>query len=144
MRRFGTIVGALGVLGMTWILGAGCAAPVETPEEQGASALPGGGEANVAVAAEAVTGCHTNTTCPNPKSCGSWSGFYACGTDCHVNRGCGGCGPVLQDPGCVPDGTLGLYEYDEQFRTCILQDGTRCTEYQEAAGPHLISCGCTR
>lgn len=143
MRTLGRIIGGVSFVVMPWLYGAGCAVPVETPTaEETPVADPADGEGHVGEASDAVYSCHGEVTCPDPKSCGGWSAFYDCGTQCLYNRACGGCPPIGQDLTCVPDGTKGLYDYSEQFRTCILQNGHSCTEYHRSAG-YVISCGCS-
>lgn len=144
MNMFGRILGGFSLVTFACLYGAACVAPVDTlapediaPESDDAVA---GEEEVVSESADAIGTCHGYTTCPNPKSCGSWSTYYACGTTCVYNRDCGGCGPIHLDPDCVPDGTKGLRQFSEQFRTCTLQDGSTCTEYNLISS--IVDCGC--
>jgi hypothetical protein len=71
--------------------------------------------------------CHENT-CPDPKSCGSWSGYYSC-----------------EDPFCEDDPScyysdFATYQFMNRFRACVLQDNSSCIEYQIIA--NRLYCGC--
>lgn len=142
MNMLGRILGGLGLVTFSCLYSAACVAPVDPePEEitpEGSSDVVG--EEEVAESADAIGTCHGYTTCPNPKSCGSWSTYTACGTTCVYNRECGGCGPIHLDPDCVPDGTKGLRQFSEQFRACVLQDGSTCMEYNLISS--IVDCGC--
>lgn len=142
MSMFGRILGGLCVVTLSCLYGAACVAPVDSEPEDitPESAEEVAGEEDVASSADAIGTCHGYTTCPDPKSCGSWSTYSACGTSCVRNRECGGCGPLSQDPDCIPDGTKGLRQFSEAFRTCTLQNGSTCTEYTLISS--IVDCGC--
>jgi hypothetical protein len=144
MKRLGRMLGGLGFVAFTALFGVACMAPVDPEPED---IMSDGddeafGEENVSEVAEAIGSCHGLVACPNPASCAAWSSPYTCGTICGNSRECGGCGPLNEDPFCVPDGTKGLREVYERFRTCTLQNGSSCTEYTITTGL-VIDCGCT-
>jgi hypothetical protein len=126
MRTMGRITGGLTLLLLPALYGAGCAAPVdsEVTAEESAGAPD---EEQVGESADAVGSCHTTTTCPDPKSCGSWSTGFVCGTRCApANRQC--------------DFQQALITYVESFRSCVLQDNSMCTEYLVSGT--VTSCQC--
>jgi hypothetical protein len=87
--------------------------------------------------AEAAAACHPVTTCPDPKSCASWSTWYDCGDPiCRPVRGCG------EDCDIDPRFCFGPGQRQprERFRVCFLSGGTQCIEYQRTNV--VIGCGC--
>jgi hypothetical protein len=95
-------------------------------------ALSFAGTAPLSAAPAGATGlydsCHLYNVCPDPKSCGSWSTYYACGDPfCH------------EDPSCTETNEA-TYQGKERFRACILQDSSVCFEYQEIAQQLFCEC----
>lgn len=76
--------------------------------------------------------CHGASSCPSPSSCGSWSGFY----DCDVPF----CG---WDSFCVTKtgSEDAIVQPREQFRACVLADGSTCLEYSNTY-TFRIRCNC--
>ena len=88
-------------------------------------------------------------TCPDPKSCGSWSGWTnsgppvcqaqtpGCGTEicrpCHCNQdSCDTCCNTRPGPGAQ--------QPQQNFRDCILKNHQACREILEQTIP--LGCGC--
>jgi len=147
MNMLGRILGGLGLVALSAVYSAACVAPgpVDSePEDIGPdSSEDVSPEEDVAEASSEVGSCHAVTTCPDPKSCGSWSSYYTCGEVCLAAISCNGCPhpPDPEDP-CEPNPQKGLRPVYEKFRSCILQNGSSCTEYSSYNGG-IISCGCT-
>ena len=78
----------------------------------------------------AVEACHGATSCSGPASCGAWSGYYDCEVPYCVYSGL-----------CAKYGELALYQPTEQFRACILADGSTCFEYSSVRNS-FRGCGC--
>jgi hypothetical protein len=75
--------------------------------------------------------CHGFITCPNPKSCGSWSTWVACDS------------PYCDDADSFCLGKnipLATYQPKEQFRACTLSNGSQCLEWVTAS--FRTRCGC--
>jgi hypothetical protein len=72
--------------------------------------------------------CHAGNTCPDPKSCGSWSTYANCEAPF-----------CMADETCVTTG-IATYQLKERFRTCTLADSSTCTEW-ELVGVRLF-CHC--
>lgn len=73
------------------------------------------------------SGCMAATTCPDPKSCGSWSTGFECNETCQSNLCAGGA-----------EGRFGR-AFSNQFRDCTLLNGTTCREW---ALTSILFCGC--
>jgi hypothetical protein len=71
--------------------------------------------------------CVAATTCPDPKSCGSWSIPFECDEQCL---------PQLCQGGA--EGVLGR-GFSNSFRDCTLADQTPCREWQVTT---FSFCGC--
>jgi len=65
-------------------------------------------------------------TCPEPKSCGSWSGWYACDDE------------FCEEDPCVAG--IATFQTMERFRSCTLADNSNCVEYEHYAD--MRHCGC--
>jgi hypothetical protein len=94
------------------------------------SSLTGSGPAAFAAGAASarLAGCLYNS-CPEPKSCGSWSAWYDCGgLDC------------AYDQLCASKGTEATIKLQERFRDCKIQNQTPCREYEHRSV--RLHCGC--
>lgn len=72
-------------------------------------------------------GCMAATTCPDPKSCGTWSTAFECNETCLSSLCAGGA-----------EGRLGR-AWSNKFRDCTLLNGTACREW---ALTSTLFCGC--
>jgi hypothetical protein len=100
------------------------AAEVPTPAVF-AAALSG--DPDAIINTSTPSGCMAATTCPNPKSCGSWSTAFECAETCSKTPCQGG-----------TEGLLGR-AFLNKFRDCTLLDGTACREW---ALTFTGLCGC--
>ncbi len=132
---------ALGTLLLAFTLSImGCGAQ----EDAGAASTPDSQPVGELRAASVVV-----TSCPDPKSCESWSAWYnvggptcqsgvaGCGTEicisCHCNQDtCQTC--CHYGPGPATE------QLQQSFRDCTLQSGQRCRETQQQTVE--LSCGC--
>lgn len=73
------------------------------------------------------SGCIAATTCPDPKSCGSWSASFECAEQCQAQLCQGGA-----------EGVLGR-GFSNSFRDCTLLNGTACREWRVTT---FSFCGC--
>ena len=80
------------------------------------------------VEARRQAACQGNT-CPEPKSCGSWSSWYNCDAPF--------CG---EDSLCSAKGTNATLQTQERFRACTLSGGGQCIEYEHQS--IRLHCGC--
>ena len=80
----------------------------------------------------AAGACHGASSCPSPKSCGSWSSFYDCDA-----AFCG------WDDFCITKtgSEEALVQPREQFRSCVLSDGSTCLEYSNTF-TFRLHCNC--
>ena len=76
---------------------------------------------------ETLSGCMAPTTCPDPKSCGTWSTSFECDETCLSSLCEGGA-----------EGRLGR-GFSNSFRDCTEQDMTTCREWQQTT---FTFCGC--
>lgn len=84
--------------------------------------------------AHAAPACQSASTCPDPKSCGSWSGYFDCEEPfCDLDPFCGA--KVGQEEAPA------TFQLRQQFRDCILLDGSPCREYSNLIAVRR-RCGC--
>ncbi|HEV7508628.1 MAG TPA: hypothetical protein VGS07_27360 [Thermoanaerobaculia bacterium] len=82
------------------------------------------------VSPAAAAACHGFITCPDPKSCASWTAFTAC-----------------EDPFCdshpscdIKSNGIATVQLKERFRACTLSNGSQCIEWQTSS--FVVHCGC--
>jgi hypothetical protein len=83
------------------------------------------------IAPASAAACHGFITCPDPKSCGSWSTWVACDS------------PYCDDADSFCLGKnipLATWQPKEQFRACTLSNGSQCLEWVTAS--FRTRCGC--
>src|SRR5262245_40317474 len=85
------------------------------------------GDPDAIINTSTPSGCMAAKTCPNPKSCGSWSTSFECSEMCLSGVCQGGA-----------EGQLGR-AFLNKFRDCTLLDGTACREWQLTS---ISFCGC--
>jgi hypothetical protein len=90
-------------------------------------AVPLSGETDAIRNFTTPAGCMAPTTCPDPKSCGTWSTPFECAEECL---------PQLCQGGA--EGVLGR-GYSNSFRDCTLLDNSPCREWQLTT---FSFCGC--
>lgn len=73
------------------------------------------------------SGCMAATTCPDPKSCKSWSVSFECAETCQASLCQGGA-----------EGRVGR-GFSNSFRDCTLLNGDPCREWQLTT---FLFCGC--
>lgn len=73
------------------------------------------------------SGCMAATTCPDPKSCGTWSTSFECNETCLTSLCSGGA-----------EGRVGR-AFSNSFRDCTELDGSSCREWQLTS---TLFCGC--
>lgn len=84
--------------------------------------------------ARAVEACNSPSTCPDPKSCNNWSGYYDCEMPfCDFDPFCGA--KIGQEEGPA------TFQLRQQFRDCTLLNGSPCREYSNIYA-FRTRCGC--
>jgi hypothetical protein len=85
------------------------------------------GDPDAIVNAATPSGCMAATTCPDPKSCGTWSTSVECNETCLSSLCQGGA-----------EGRFGR-AFSNSFRVCFDAAGHSCTEWQLTS---ILFCGC--